>query len=55
MQLIAKGHTNREIGPILRIGLKTVEAHRSSAIRKLGFKSTADLIRYAIRNRMIET
>ncbi|MBB4005639.1 response regulator [Aurantimonas endophytica] len=54
VQLIGEGRTNKEIGPILRISIKTVETHRASALRKLGARNTADLIRYAIRNRMIE-
>ena len=54
VQLIAEGRTNREICPILNVGIKTVETHRASAMRKIGAKSTADLVRYAIRRRMIE-
>lgn len=53
VQLIAEGRTNKEICPILQISIKTVETHRASALRKLGARTTADLIRYAIRNRMI--
>ena len=54
VQLIAEGRTNKEICPILQISIKTVETHRASALKKLGAKTTADLIRYAIRNHMIE-
>jgi DNA-binding NarL/FixJ family response regulator len=54
VQLIAEGRTNKEICPILRISIKTVETHRASALRKLGARTTADLIRYAIRNHMID-
>jgi len=54
VQLIAEGRTNKEICPILRISIKTVETHRASALKKLGARTTADLIRYAIRNRMID-
>lgn len=54
VQLIAEGRTSREICPILNIGIKTVETHRASAMRKIGAKSTADLVRYAIRHRMVE-
>jgi DNA-binding NarL/FixJ family response regulator len=52
-QLIAEGHTNRSIGSILELSVKTVETHRASAMRKLSISSTAGLIRYAIRKRMI--
>ena len=54
VQLIAEGRTSREICPILNIGIKTVETHRTSAMRKIGAKSTVDLVRYAIRHRMVE-
>jgi DNA-binding NarL/FixJ family response regulator len=54
IQLIAEGRTSREICPILNVGIKTVETHRASAMRKIGAKSTADIVRYAIRHRMVE-
>ncbi len=53
VQLIAEGRTNREICPILNVGVKTIETHRSSAMRKIGASSTADIVRYAIRHRMV--
>ena len=54
VQLIAEGHTNKETGELLNISLKTVESHRASAMRKLNLSSSADLVRYAIRNRLVE-
>jgi DNA-binding NarL/FixJ family response regulator len=54
VQLIAEGRTSREICPILNVGIKTVETHRASAMRKIGAKSTADIVRYAIRHGMVE-
>jgi DNA-binding NarL/FixJ family response regulator len=54
VQLIAEGRSSREICPILNVGIKTVETHRASAMRKIGARSTADLIRYAIRHRMVD-
>ena len=54
VQLIAEGRTSRQICPILKVGIKTVETHRASAMRKIGAKSTADIVRYAIRHRMVE-
>jgi DNA-binding NarL/FixJ family response regulator len=54
VQLIAEGRTSREICPILDVGIKTVESHRASAMRKIGAKSTADIVRYAIRHHMVE-
>jgi DNA-binding NarL/FixJ family response regulator len=54
VQLISEGHTNKKIASILHISMKTVETHRASAHRKLNLRSTADLVRYAIRNHIIE-
>ena len=54
VQLIAEGHSNREIGEILDLSVKTIEAHRSAAMRKLQLTSTAAIIRYAIRNGLVE-
>jgi DNA-binding NarL/FixJ family response regulator len=54
VQLIAEGRASREICPILDVGIKTVESHRASAMRKIGAKSTADIVRYAIRHHMVE-
>lgn len=53
VQLIAEGHTNRSISDILKLSVKTVETHRASAMRKLGMSSTADLVRYAIRKKLV--
>jgi DNA-binding NarL/FixJ family response regulator len=54
VQLVAEGHTNREIGDILNLSVKTVETHRAAALRRLNLTSTASLVRYAIRNRLVE-
>ena len=53
VQLVAEGHTNRSIGAVLDLSVKTVETHRASAMRKLGVSSTAELVRYAIRTKLI--
>ena len=53
VQLIAEGHTNRSIGTVLKLSVKTVETHRASAMRKLGMSSTAELVRYAIRKKLV--
>jgi DNA-binding NarL/FixJ family response regulator len=54
VQLIAEGHTNKQIANILNISLKTVETHRAAIMRKLNLSSSAALVRYAIRNRIVE-
>jgi DNA-binding NarL/FixJ family response regulator len=54
VQLIAEGKINKQIANTLEISIKTVETHRASAMRKLNLKTTADLVRYAVRNNLIE-
>ncbi|WP_262031259.1 response regulator [Microvirga sp. Mcv34] len=54
VQLIAEGHSNKEVAQILGLNLKTVESHRASAMRKVNVNSTATLVRYAIRNKLVE-
>ena len=54
VQLIAEGHTNKKIATILNLSVKTVETHRAAVHRKLNLKSTAELVRYAIRNHLIQ-
>jgi len=53
LQLIAEGHPNRKIATILNISAKTVENHRANLLRSLGLNSTAELIQYAIRQKII--
>jgi DNA-binding NarL/FixJ family response regulator len=54
VQLIAEGHSNKEIGTILNLSVKTIESHRATAMRKLNVTSTAAIVRYAIRNKLVE-
>lgn len=54
VQLIAEGRLNKEIAAILDLSIKTVETHRAAAMHKLGLKTTADLVRYAVRNNIVE-
>jgi DNA-binding NarL/FixJ family response regulator len=54
VQLIAEGHTNKEVARILNISLKTVETHRATIMRKLQIASSAGLVRYAVRNKIVE-
>jgi DNA-binding NarL/FixJ family response regulator len=52
--LIADGKSCREAAEILGISTKTAESHRASAMRKLGATSIAALIRYAVRNKLVQ-
>jgi two-component system response regulator NreC len=53
LQLIAKGKSNREIGGMLFISIRTVESHRASLQKKLKQSSTAGLVKYAIEQGLI--
>jgi len=53
-RLLAEGKTSKEIAKILDISLKTVETHRANIMSKLGIHSVAELVRYAIRERIVE-
>jgi DNA-binding NarL/FixJ family response regulator len=53
LQLAAEGHTGAEIGRRLSISPRTVEMHRANLMHKLGLKTQADLIRYALRRGVI--
>jgi DNA-binding CsgD family transcriptional regulator/AcrR family transcriptional regulator len=48
LNLVVKGHSNKEIARILRIGQRTVESHRASLMKKIGARSIAELVRFAI-------
>jgi DNA-binding NarL/FixJ family response regulator len=54
LQLLAEGRSNKEVARRLTIGLKTVEAHRAAIMRKTGSKSIVDVVRYAVRNQIVE-
>jgi DNA-binding NarL/FixJ family response regulator len=54
VQLLTEGKSNKEVADILGISVKTVETHRAAIMRKLGLKSFSDMVRYAIRNKIIE-
>jgi len=49
LQLVAEGRSAKEIGERLRVSPKTVEFHKSNILRALGLRTTADLVKYAIR------
>jgi DNA-binding CsgD family transcriptional regulator len=54
LQLLAEGKSNKEIGLILELSTRTVEAYRARIMIKLNLHSTAALVRYAIRNNIVE-
>lgn len=54
LQLIAEGHTNKQIAEILCISIKTVQVHRSNLMNKLDLHDRGELIKYAIQKKIIE-
>lgn len=52
--LVAEGYSNKKISSLLNLSVKTTEAHRATAMRKLEINSIASLVRYAVRSNMIE-
>jgi DNA-binding NarL/FixJ family response regulator len=55
LRLIAEGRRSKNIGLMLGISPKTVQAHRSAAMRKLQLESVADVVRYAVREKLVHT
>jgi DNA-binding NarL/FixJ family response regulator len=54
LQLLAEGQSNKEVAAALDISPKTVETHRARIFAKLHLHSMNELVRYAIRNQVIE-
>jgi DNA-binding NarL/FixJ family response regulator len=54
VKLIAEAHTNKEIAEILHLSEKTVESHRGRVLQKLGMRDRVELVRYAIRQGLVE-
>ena len=54
LQLVAEGKTNKEIASLLGISVNTAESHRTNLMEKLDIHDTAGLVRYALRNGVIQ-
>jgi len=54
VQLLAEGKSNKEIATFLNISVKTAETHRANIMLKLNFHSVTDLVRYAVKNKIIQ-
>jgi two-component system response regulator NreC len=52
-QLIAEGHSNKQIAELLSVSVTTVETHRAHILQKLDIHSTAELVLYAVRRGVI--
>lgn len=53
LRLFAEGHSNTDISEKLFISIRTVESHKNHIMQKLNLKSTVDLIKFAIRHKII--
>ena len=54
VKLIAEAFTNKQIAETLRLSEKTVESHRANLLTKLGMRDRVELVRYAIRQGLVE-
>jgi len=54
LTLLAFGHTNQEVAEKLFISVKTVETHKARLVEKMGFRSRADLVRYALDRGLLQ-
>jgi len=55
LQLLAEGRTSREAAHYLGISFKTADTHRTNLMKKLGLHNVTELVRYAVRNEIIES
>lgn len=53
LRLLALGHTNREIAEKMSVGIKSVETYRSRTMKKLGTRTRADLVQYALKTGLL--
>ena len=53
LQLLAEGKTNKDVASLLDLSPLTIESHRAHLMQKLGLHSTADIVLYAVRKRII--
>jgi DNA-binding NarL/FixJ family response regulator len=53
LSLVAKGMSNKEVAESLFISVKTVETHKTHILEKLGLRNTAELVKYAIKHKLV--
>ena len=54
VQLLAEGKSSKEVAVALGLSVKTAETHRANIMRRLDCHSVSELVRYAVRNNIIE-
>jgi two-component system, NarL family, invasion response regulator UvrY len=55
MEMLALGHTNREIAQMFEISIKTVDTHRGHVLKKLQLRNNSDLTRFAVKHGYVKT
>jgi two-component system response regulator NreC len=53
LQLLAEGRSNKEVASMLNVGVSTVDTHRMNLMQKLNLHSTAEIVLYAVRKKLI--
>lgn len=54
IQLLVAGNTNKAIAAALGVSTRTIESHRRRIMHKMNFRNTSDLVRFAVRNGLVE-
>lgn len=54
VQLLAEGKTSKDVSALLNLSVKTVETHRANIMKRLGCHSVSELVRYAVRNNIVQ-
>lgn len=54
VQLLADGKSNKQVAAELKVSTRTVESHRHHIMKKMNFASFSDLVRFAVRNNLVE-
>jgi DNA-binding NarL/FixJ family response regulator len=54
VQLLAEGKSNKQVAAALGVSTRTIESHRTHIMRKMNFESFSDLVRFAVRNNLVE-
>jgi DNA-binding NarL/FixJ family response regulator len=53
LQLLAEGHSNKEVAAALKLSPYTVDSHRTNMMQKLNLHNTAEIVLYAVRKKII--
>jgi DNA-binding NarL/FixJ family response regulator len=54
VRLLARGHSNKQVASMMKVSTRTVESHRNHIMHKMRFTSFSELIRFAVRNNLVE-